>query len=104
DLMRVLEWLGAQGHEEVHLAGQGWGALAATFAGVLSPQVVQVTLKHPLTSFSAVAETEDYRWPYAALLPGVLKQFDLPDCYRELEKKGLRQVESWGAEDGMKVV
>jgi hypothetical protein len=27
----------------------------------------------------------------------VLAKFDLPDCYRELEKKQLRQIEPWGA-------
>lgn len=104
DLLRVLEWLAAQGHEQVHLAGTGWGALAATFAGLLSGRVAQVTLKHGLKSFGEVAETEDYRWPYAALLPGVLKVFDLPDCYRDLEKKKLRLLEPWGPEDGMKVL
>jgi hypothetical protein len=59
--------------------------------------VVQVTLKHALTSYSALAETEDYKWPLSALLPGVLKSFDLPDCYRFLARKNLRQLEPWGA-------
>ena len=31
------------------------------------------------------------------LLPSVLKRFDLPDCYRELKAKKLRQIEPWGA-------
>ena len=64
----LIEWLDAQEHSEVHLAGKGWGALAATFAALLSKNVVQMTLKHALRSFAEVAETEDYRWPYAALL------------------------------------
>ena len=33
----------------------------------------------------------------AALVPGVLKSFDLPDCYRALESKKLRQIEPVGA-------
>ncbi|HYF36404.1 MAG TPA: acetylxylan esterase [Prosthecobacter sp.] len=104
DVLRVLEWVAAQGHEEVHLAGKGWGALAAAFAALFSPRVRQVTLKGALRSFAEVAETEDYRWPYSALLPGVLKQFDLPDCYRALEAKKLRLLDPWGAEDGLKTV
>ena len=56
------------------------------------------TLKHALTSYSAVAESDDYKWPLSSFPPGVLKAFDLPDCYRELEKKKLRQIEPVGAE------
>ena len=101
DVVRVIQWLRDQGHEEVHLVGCGWGALPATFAGVLCDEVRQVTLKHCLTSFAEVAETEDYRWPYAIMLPGVLKHFDLPDCRAALKDKNLRELEPWGAKDGM---
>ncbi len=97
DVLRVLDWLQACGHREVHLAARGWGALPATFAALLAERVVQVTLKNALTSYTAVAESEDYRWPLSALLPGVLEEFDLPDCYGVLqETKKLRQIEPWG--------
>jgi pimeloyl-ACP methyl ester carboxylesterase len=102
DVLRVMQWLKAQGHREIHLAGRGWGALAAAFAALLSEDVSQVTLKNALTSYATVAETEDYQWPYAQLLPGVLRRFDLPDVYRALVAKDLRQIEPWGATDGMK--
>ena len=100
DVLRVIEWLKANGHTEVHLVGKGWGALAATFAALLSAEVKQVTLKHALSSYSDVAEAETYNWPLGALLPGVLRVFDLPDCYRALESKQLRQIEPWGAAAG----
>lgn len=102
DLLQVIQWLGDQGHKEVHLAGMGWGALAATFAALLSARVTQVTLKHALSSFSTVAETEDYHWPLATLLPAVLKHFDLPECYAQLQRKKIRSLEPWGAGDGIK--
>ena len=101
DILRVLSWLKDQGHEEIHLAGRGWGALAAGFAGLFSEDVKQVTLKNALGSYASVAETEDYKWPYAQLLPGVLERFDLPDVYRELKGKNLRQIDAWGPLDGM---
>jgi hypothetical protein len=91
----VIDWLESCGHTEVHLVGKGWGALPATFAAVLSDAVKQVTLKNALTSYSEVAELEEYTWPLSTLLPGVLETFDLPDCYRALEAKQLRQVEPW---------
>lgn len=100
DVLRVLEWLRACGHQQAHLAGKGWGALPATFAALLSETVAQVTLKNALTSYQAVAESEEYNWPLATLLPGALITFDLPDCYRALAAKKLRQIEPWGAAAG----
>ena len=41
-----------------------------------------------------------YSWPLSAFLPGVLEHFDLPDCYRALQAKKLRQIEPWGADGG----
>jgi dienelactone hydrolase len=98
DVLRVLDWLGAIGYDEVHVVGKGWGALPATFAAVLSDRVRQVTLKNALTSYQEIAESTDYAWPLSALVPNVLLSFDLPDCYRALQAKGLRQIDPWGPE------
>jgi len=97
DVLCVLDWLRSCGHREVHLAAKGWGAIPATFAALLSDQVAQVTLKNALTSYAEIAESVEYNWPLSSLLPGVLHRFDLPDCYRALEKKKLSQIEPWGA-------
>ncbi|GEP45382.1 xylan esterase [Brevifollis gellanilyticus] len=101
DLLRVIQVLKDAGHEEIHLAGKGWGALPAAFAALLSSGVTQVTLKNALSSFHEIAIHEDYQWPYAVMPFGVLEHFDLPDCYRALEAKKLLQLEPWGAGDGM---
>lgn len=100
DVLRVIDWLKDNGHAEVHLAARGWGAVPATFAALLSETVTQVTLKHALTSYGAVAESEDYNWPLSTFLPGVLKKFDLPDCYRALAAKKLRQISPAGPLEG----
>ena len=97
DLLCVLDWLGAQGHREVHLAAKGWGTLPGTVAAILSNRVVRVMLKNALTSYTDVAESTDYHWPLSSFLPGMLPVFDLPDCYRVLEGKKLRQIEPLGA-------
>jgi hypothetical protein len=98
DLLRVLDWLDACGHRQVHLAARGHGTLPSTFAALLSAVVDRVTLTQALRSYAEVAEATDYRWPLSALVPGVLASFDLPDCYRALEPKQLRLVEMCGAE------
>ncbi len=98
DVLRVLDWLRDVGHGEVHLVGAGWGAIPATFAALLTDAVTQVTLKNGLTSYQAIAESEEYDWPLSAFVPGILATFDLPDCYRALAGKKLRQIDPWGAE------
>jgi len=96
DILRVLQWLKSHGHEEVHLVAKGWGTIPATFAAVMSDQVKQVTLKNALTSYTEIAESETYSWPLSALVPNILKSFDLPDCYKALRKKDLKQIDPWG--------
>ncbi|MCC6512051.1 MAG: acetylxylan esterase, partial [Pirellulaceae bacterium] len=97
DVLRVVQWLKEQGHGEVHVVGRGWGALPAMFAALLSDDIQQVTLKNCLTSYADIAETEDYNWPYAVMLPGVLKHFDLPQCKAALVSKNLRDLAPWTA-------
>lgn len=97
DVLRVLDWLESVGHSEVHLAAKGWGTIPATFAAVLHEGVKQVTLKNALNSYADIAESETYNWPLSSFVPNVLESFDLPDCYRELKAKGLRQIDPWGA-------
>jgi hypothetical protein len=96
DILRVLQWLKSHGHDEVHLVARGWGTIPATFAAVISDQVEQVTLKNALTSYSDIAESETYSWPLSALVPNILKSFDLPDCYKALREKDLNQIDPWG--------
>ena len=102
DILRVLQWLKSNGHEEVHLVAKGWGTIPATFAAVLSDQVKQVTLKNALTSYSDIAESETYSWPLSALVPNILKSFDLPDCYKVLKSRNLKQIDPRGP-DGPKI-
>ncbi|HEY7118433.1 MAG TPA: acetylxylan esterase [Tepidisphaeraceae bacterium] len=97
DLLRVLDFLAAHGRTQVHLTARGWGTLPATFAALLSPHAARVTLKNTPTSYAAIAQAENYTWPLSTFIPGVLGRFDLPDCYRALEAKSLKQIEPWGA-------
>lgn len=97
DLLRVLAWLKSQGRTEIHLAGLGWGTVPAVLAAMISNDIYQITLKRSPTSFAAIAEADHYDWPLSSFIPNVLKEFDLPDCYRVLEAKGLRQIDPAGA-------
>jgi hypothetical protein len=89
DVLRVIDWLKAHGHPQIHLSGKGWGALPAAFAGLLHADVTQVSLADALRSYLDVAQTEDYRWPLSMLLPNVLLHTDLPEVYDALKAKKL---------------
>jgi hypothetical protein len=102
DVLRVLAWLKDIGHKEVHLVAKGWGTLPATFAAVLSELVTRVTLKNALTNYADVARSETYTWPLSSFVPGVLKSFDLEDCYKALEAKKLKQIDPWNASRAVK--
>lgn len=97
DVLRLIDWLKSCGHTEVHLVAKGWGAIPGALGAVLADTVTQVTLKNALTSYAETAEAEEYKWPLSALLPGALRWFDLPDCYRFLAGKKLRQIEPLNA-------
>lgn len=96
DVLRVIDWLGAFGYNEVHLVAKGRGTIPATFAALLSPAVKEVTLKNSLSSYEDIATTELYGWPNSIFIPGVLKTFDLPQCYEALKSKQLTQIEPFG--------
>ncbi len=100
DVLRVLDWLASCGYTDIHIVAKGWGALPATFASLLDERVRQVTIKNGLTSYSDIAQNQQYHWPLATLLPNVLAHFDMPDCYRALQAKKLRQIEPWDASAG----
>jgi cephalosporin-C deacetylase-like acetyl esterase len=97
DVLSAVDWLKDLGHSKIHLVANGWGAIPGTFAAVLSDAVSKVTLKHALISFAEIAETERYGWPLSSFVPGILRRCDLPDCYRVLAAKQLRQIDPWGA-------
>jgi len=97
DVLQVVNLLKSVGHTNIHLVGKGWGAIPATFAALLADGVTQVTLKNAPTSYADIAQSERYNWPLSALIPGVLAQFDLPQCYTALTSKNITQIEPWSA-------
>jgi cephalosporin-C deacetylase-like acetyl esterase len=87
DVMRVVRWLHECGYGPIHLVTQGRGTVPAAIAALLCDDVQQVTLRHALNSYHELAANESYAWPLSCLIPNVLAHFDLPDVYRELEKR-----------------
>jgi pimeloyl-ACP methyl ester carboxylesterase len=99
DVLATLDWMASFGYDRVHLVAQGWGTIPGALAALLDDRVRQVTLIHAPNSYAELAEAPMQSWPFSAMLPGALTQFDLPDIYRELTARGLNRVgstEGWG--------
>jgi dienelactone hydrolase len=97
DVLATLDWMASFGYDRVHLIAQGWGAVPGALAALLDSRIRQVTLIHAPNSYAELAEAPMQEWPFSAMLPGVLIQFDLPDIYRELTAKELQLIEPSGA-------
>ncbi len=100
DVLCTLDWMQSFGYDQVHLVAQGWGAIPGALAALLDQRVRRVTFRHAPRSYAALAEAPLQTWPFSAMLPGVLQQFDLPDLYRELAAKDLSLIEPWDAAQG----
>lgn len=99
DLLRGLDLFQAHGYRGVHLVGRGMGAITATFAAAVHPLVEQVTLHNALLSYHELTQTPRYSWPLSAMVFGILKSFDLPDCLRELAtRKKLTVINPWDSQ------
>ncbi|MCF3109878.1 acetylxylan esterase [Niabella sp. CC-SYL272] len=92
DVLRVVQWLQASGHRQIHLAGNGRGAVPAAFAALLTDAVTTITLKNAPAGYGVMAEESTHPLPLSQVLPGVLKSFDLQDCYAALQAKQLRSL------------
>jgi 8-amino-3,8-dideoxy-alpha-D-manno-octulosonate transaminase len=81
DALRVIEMAqrsAADTPDDLTVYGHGEAALAALFAGLLSPHVKRIVLDAFLCSFAALAVESAPVWKRYQYLPDVLKHFDLP--------------------------
>ncbi len=89
DVLRVIQWLQSRGYDSLHLVGSGDGATIATFAALFSPTVQKFTLHQPLQSYESIATDPKYDLPLSMMIPGVLEDFDLPQCRDSLASQSL---------------
>lgn len=74
---------------QVVVAGRGWAALIAAFAGALDRETAGVAAEGAPASYAGMLTDDNYALPASQLLPGVLKEFDLEDVYAALAPKPL---------------
>jgi len=83
DVRRTVQLLRALGATELTLLGRGQGCLLALFAALLDP-ALRLELCDPPSSCAAWVGERACAWPAANFMTGMLRHFDLPDCYAAL--------------------
>lgn len=79
DILCAVELLAAKGARRIRLEGRGLGAIPALFAAVLSDKVASVRLKDSIASYDAELRRPVTLLPLSCIVPGILRQMDLPD-------------------------
>jgi cephalosporin-C deacetylase-like acetyl esterase len=63
----------------IRIAGRGGGGVVARIAGALEPRIAAVAAERSLVSWMEMARSRTHRVPASLVVPGVLRDFDLPD-------------------------
>jgi cephalosporin-C deacetylase-like acetyl esterase len=73
----------------IRIAGRGTGGVVARIAGALEPRIAAVSAERSLTSWMEMARSRIHRVPASLVVPGVLRDFDLPDLARLIAPRPL---------------
>ena len=63
------------------IVGRGWAGVLAAYAGALDRGLACVAVESVPASYEEITRSEEYTQPVSLMLPGVLKDFDLPDVH-----------------------
>lgn len=99
DLLRCLDFLTKRPDVDIHqlhVAGVGGGALAALLGAVLDDRLASIVCDHMLAGFRSVVESEDFNLELSWFVPGILKEFDLPELVAALAPRRLALLNAVG--------
>jgi hypothetical protein len=99
DVLKTIAWLRSFGYREIRIVGRGLGAITALFAAVVDGRPAHVTLINCLQSYHELMKVHVQKWPHSAMVPGILKVLDLPDCRKALGRR-LTMVDPWDSQRG----
>jgi hypothetical protein len=90
DVLRSFDYLRSRrdvNAARISIKGKGKGGILALYAAVLEPRIANVTSTGAPESFIGIARMKTHQEPTDIVVPGVLRDFDLPDLVKAL---GLR--------------
>ncbi len=92
DGLTALVWLRTQPNidpAKIIVGGHGMGGVLALHLAALDSTLAGVFADSPLATFESLAASETYSWSPEDFLPGVLKQYDLPELAAALPMPAL---------------
>jgi hypothetical protein len=99
DLLRCMDFLATRRDVEIlrlHVAGVGGGALTALLGAVLDERPASILCDHMLADYLSVVESEDYNVELSWLVPGILKELDMPELVQALAPRRLTLLNAVG--------
>ncbi len=101
DLLRTFNYLASRpdvNPEKITLLGKGKGGVVALFAAALDPRLKKIICEDALVSYLDLASTTYYDQSlFDLIVPGVLKDFDLPDVAAAIAPRSLQIVDAQSA-------
>lgn len=87
DFLRCLDFLKSRADadsHQIHVAGFDGGGLASLLGTILDDRPQSLLCGHMIADFRSVLESENYHVELSWLVPGLLRDFDLPDLIATL--------------------
>jgi hypothetical protein len=83
-----------RGQSKVHVYARGSAAVAALHAAYLSPAIERLTLEQMPLSYQAIAQAKLHRNPVEIVVPGVLRDYDLPDLAKAIAPRQITLLDT----------
>ncbi len=94
DLLRAFEYLAARSDVDarrISIVGNGNAGVLALYAGVLEPRIEKVTCDPMPLSYMDIVRKDTHEGIPDVVVPGVLKDFDVPDIVKALGRRVAEQ-------------
>ncbi|HTU51174.1 MAG TPA: acetylxylan esterase [Acidobacteriaceae bacterium] len=105
DLLQTLNYLSSRADvntEEITLLGKGNGGVVALFAASLDARLKKTICEDELVSYLDLASTTDYDQSlFDVIVPGILKDFDLPDVAAAIAPRSLQIIDARSATEAL---
>jgi hypothetical protein len=100
DVLRAFDYLVTRPDVDpsrVSITGIGNGGILGLYAGALEPRISAVSSEDAVASYMDIARAKIHSGVFDIVVPGVLKDFDLPDVAALIAPRPLRVVSAAGA-------
>jgi pimeloyl-ACP methyl ester carboxylesterase len=92
DLLACFDYLAARNdvdHEDIGVFGKDNGGIVALYAAALEPRISRTVVEGAFLSYLDVSRARFYEDVAESVVPGILKEFDLPDVAAAIAPRGL---------------